>query len=138
MQISPYIFFNGNAQAAIDFYVAVLGAEVTMMMRMGEGPPDMGIPEEAKDQVMHCTLKIGGQEILLSDDFAGNSPAMAGCNIMISYPTAAEAAPVFAALSDGGEVRMKWEPTFWSAGFGSCSDKFGIRWMVTCDEPPAS
>lgn len=137
MQIAPYLFFNGQAQAAVDHYSNVLGAEVTSMMRMSDAPPGMDIPEERKDWVMHCALKVGGHDIMLSDDFMANSPAMDGCSVMISYPTAKEAKPVFDALAEGGEVRMAWEPTFWSAGFGTCTDKFGIRWMVGCDAPPA-
>ena len=40
-------------------------------------------------------------------------------------------------LADGGEIHMAFEPTFWGAGFGTLRDRFGTRWMVNCDEPPA-
>ena len=38
---------------------------------------------------------------------------------------------MFDALSVGGDVRMAWQPTFWTSGFGMVSDKFGMPWMVT-------
>jgi PhnB protein len=37
---------------------------------------------------------------------------------------------MFAALSEGGSVRMPWQATFWTSGFGMVSDKFGMPWMV--------
>src|ERR1700709_2967478 len=37
---------------------------------------------------------------------------------------------MFDALSVGGDVRMAWQPTFWSSGFGMVCDRFGMPWMV--------
>ena len=138
MEAKAYLFFNGQAQAALDAYAKIFGTAPINVMRMGDGPPDMGIPAAQKDWVMHSELPIGGTSIYVSDDFMANSPAMAGCSVMINCATAAEGKRVFEALAAGGEVRMKWEPTFWSAGFGACSDAFGIRWMVGCDEMPGN
>ena len=50
----------------------------------------------------------------------------------VSYHTndAAKARTVFDALSEGGKVGMAFAETFWSPGFGSFTDRFGIPWMV--------
>ena len=138
MQIQPYLFFNGEAGDAISFYKDALGAEVVMMMPMSEAPPEFEVPADRGDWVMHCTLKVGDVQFHLSDDFTANADPMAGCNVMITRPTATEAKSTFDALSEGGVITMPWTPTFWSAGFGTFTDKFGIRWMVGCDEVPAS
>ena len=45
----------------------------------------------------------------------------------------AEAERVFNSLSDGGNVIMPFEQTFWSPGFGMCTDRFGTPWMVNTD-----
>ena len=137
MDATPYIFFNGQGQDALAFYKKVFGTEPTMLMPMGDGPPDMGIPEERANWIMHCELPIGTSKIYLSDDFMANSPAMEGCSIMVNLATAKEAKATFDKLAKGGDIRMPFEPTFWSAGFGALTDQFGIRWMVGCDEPPA-
>lgn len=137
MQPTPYLFFNGNARAAIAAYTKIFGATATNMMTMAEAPPEMEVPDDRKNWIMHCTLQIGDGELMLSDDFMGNSPAMAGSSVMVSFPTAKEAKPIFDALADGGEVTMAWEPTFWSTGFGTLTDKFGARWMVGTDELPS-
>jgi len=137
MQPKPYIFFNGQARDAVAAYQKILGAKVASMMTMADAPPGMNIAADQKDWIMHCELTIGDGSIYLSDDFMANSPAMDGCSVMMSFPTAAEAKTKFDALAVGGMVRMAWEPTFWSAGFGTLTDKFGIRWMIGCDEVPS-
>ena len=55
---------------------------------------------------------------------------------MVELPGAEEARKVFDALSEGGEIRMEFQPTFWAAGFGTLTDRFGVRGMVGCEEAP--
>lgn len=145
MDVKSYIFFNGNASEAVDAYSKIFGSEPSMLMRMADAPPDMDIPKDRKDWIMHCELPIGEGSIYLSDDFTSNvddptsnNRAMEGCSVMVNCKTASEGKQVFDGLAKGGEIRMEWVPTFWSAGFGTLTDRFGIRWMVGCDEEPAS
>ena len=44
----------------------------------------------------------------------------------------AEADCLFNGLSAGGKVETPMQDMFWGARFGSCSDRFGICWMVNC------
>ncbi len=136
MNIKPYIFFNGQAREAATTYADIFGTQVPEFMTMEGAPPDMDLPAERKDWIMHCEMQVGDSAIYLSDDFMANAPAMQGSSLMVSLATAAEGKAVFDRLAEGGEIRMKWEPTFWSAGFGSLTDRFGIRWMVGTDETP--
>ncbi len=57
--------------------------------------------------------------------------------IMVSYntPDADDAKRVFAALADGGTVSQDLMQTFFSPAFGMCTDRFGIPWMVSADDP---
>jgi PhnB protein len=41
----------------------------------------------------------------------------------------------FAAMSDGGNVTMPLQDTFWGATFGMLHDQFGIKWMFNYDKP---
>jgi len=41
----------------------------------------------------------------------------------------------FAALADGGQVRMPLTKTFWSPRFGMVVDRFGIGWMISVPGP---
>jgi PhnB protein len=47
----------------------------------------------------------------------------------------AEAERVFAALSDGGEVFMPMQETFFATRFGQLRDQFGINWMIMHERP---
>ncbi len=49
----------------------------------------------------------------------------------------AEAERVFAALAEGGTIKMPLQETFWASRFGVLVDQFGIPWSINC-EPPAS
>ncbi len=139
MQVTPYVFFNGNCADALAFYESALGAEITMKMLASDMPPDPNfvIPDDKKGLIMHSQMKIGEGEVMMSDNLMGESADMDGASIMLNLATAAEAKSIFDNLADGAEITMAWEPTFWSAGFGSLRDKFGVRWMVGTDEPPA-
>lgn len=133
--ICPYIFFNGNARAALTRYAEVLGGEL-QIMPAGDMPSDaFPIPDDRKDWVMHGTLISPAGTLMASDNLFGESARMDGAAVQLSFATAAEAKDVFDQLADGGEVTMAWAPTFWSAGFGTCTDQFGTSWMVGCDEP---
>ena len=137
MTPTPYLFFNGNCADAMTAYADIFGSAVEEVMHGSDMPGDFPVPEERKGWIMHSTLRIGDGQIMASDNIMGHSDPMAGSSVLVSFPTLARAQEVFARLSDGGEVMMAFEPTFWSAGFGTCTDRFGVKWMVGCDEPPA-
>ena len=68
-----------------------------------------------------------------SDDPTGNYEKPGGMAISLNYESAEKAREIFEKLSQGGTVLMKFEPTFFSPGFGTCKDKFGMPWMVHTD-----
>ena len=135
MNPTPYLFFNGTCREALGFYAGIFGSEPVLMDASGM-PPEYAVPDDRKDWIMHGSVKIGDGEIMASDNVTGESANMAGCGIQLDLPTAAEGKAIFDKLADGGEVTMAWEPTFWSAGFGTCTDKFGTLWMVGTSEVP--
>ena len=47
----------------------------------------------------------------------------------------AEAERIFSALSEGGEVFMKLQQTFFASRFGQLRDRFGITWMILHERP---
>jgi PhnB protein len=134
MHIQPYLFFNGRLDDAIAFYKDALGAEVQMLLRYKDSPEPL--PEGARapgfeDKVMHSCLKIGETTLFASDSCS--APGSAGFNgfgLTIAAKDEAEADRLFAALVDGGEVRMPLGKTFFSPRFGMVVDRFGVLWMV--------
>jgi PhnB protein len=51
-------------------------------------------------------------------------------HINLEPDTREEADRLFKALSNGGKVEMPLQDMFWGAYFGSCTDKYGVKWMV--------
>ena len=133
MQIQPYLFFEGRCEEAAEFYRRALGAEVTMLMRnkdSPEAPPPGTLPPGSENKVMHMSLKIGDTTVLASDGHCSGKPTFQGCSLSLTAKDDAEAERTFAALADGGQVRMPLGKTFFSPRFGMLADRFGVPWMV--------
>jgi PhnB protein len=130
--IQPYLFFNGRCEEAIEFYRKALGAEVQMMMRYKESPeppPPGMVPSGWENKVMHASIRIG-ETVVMASDGCGDGARFEGFSLSLSVPTAADTDRAFAALADGGKIKMPLNKTFWSPRFGMLEDKFGIGWMV--------
>ncbi len=131
--IQPYLFFGGRCEEALEFYRTALGAEVEMLMLYKdspEPPPPGRLPPGFENKVMHASFRIGGCRLMASDG-CEEGPKFAGFSLSLAVPTAAEADRAFAALADGGQVRMPLTKTFWSPRFGMLADRFGIGWMIS-------
>lgn len=131
--IQPYLFFNGRCEQAVEFYRKALGAEVEMMMRYKESPepPKPGmLPPGFENKIMHTSLRIGQTMVMASDGCAEGSNFQ-GFSLSLSVPSQAEAERAFAALAEGGQVRMPLGKTFWSPCFGMLTDRFGVGWMIS-------
>lgn len=136
MQVEPYLYFEGRCEEALEFYRRALGAEVTALMRYKESPdPGMCAPG-AEDKVMHANLRIGNTTLMASDGRCDGPPAFQGFSLSLSLTDEAEAKRLYAALSDGGQVRMALAKTFWSPLFGMVADRFGVLWMIMVTPEP--
>lgn len=135
MNVQPYLFFEGRCDEAIDFYKKALGAQVEMLMRFKEAPPQKpgdGCtgPMPDGEKVMHASLKIGAAAVMVSDGMAQGRPEFKGFSLSLTAKDDAEAKRLFDALCDGGTVRQPLMKTFFASSFGMVADKFGVGWMV--------
>jgi PhnB protein len=142
MEIQPYLFFNGRCEEAIAFYRSALGAQELMKLRMKDAPPDPArpVPPEHVDKILHATLVIGNTHVLMSDgECRGDAAVHAGFSLSVTADDQASGEKYFNALSDGGQVTMPFQQTFWTSGFGTLVDRFGVPWMVNVrhEEPAA-
>lgn len=131
--IQPYLFFGGRCEEALAFYRTALGAQVDLLMHYKDSPepqPPGMIPPGWESKVMHATFHIGGTTLMASDG-CGEGSKFDGFSLSLATPTEAEAKRTFAALAEGGQVRMPLAKTFWSPCFGMLTDRYGIGWMVT-------
>ena len=137
MSVTPYLFFDGRCEEAIEFYKKTLGAEVGMMMRFKEAPephqPGM-CPPGSENKIMHASLRIDGASIMASDGRAQGNPKFEGFALSISPKDEADAERVFKALADGGQVQMPLGKTFFAKSFGMVADRFGVGWMIIVEQ----
>lgn len=136
--VNVYLTFNGNCEEAFHFYKSVFGGEFTYVGRFKEMPPSENgpsMPEEDGDKIMHISLPISQETMLMGSDtggeWAANFNAGNNFSISINADTKDEADRLFSGLSAGGRVAMPMDNTFWGSYFGMFSDKFGINWMVS-------
>jgi len=133
MQVQPYLFFDGRCEEAAEFYKGAIGAKVEMLMRNSDSPdkpPPGMLPPGSENKVMHMSLRIGDTTVLASDGHCAGNPVFEGFSLSLTVRDDAEADRAFAALSNGGQVRMPLTKTFFSSRFGMLADRFGVGWMV--------
>jgi PhnB protein len=140
MPVTPYLFFDGRCEEALDFYKQALGAEIGMMMRFKESPepPQPGCggvadPAQLADKIMHASLHVRGTMLMASDGMAQGKPKFEGISLSLDAKDEAEAKRLFDALADGGQVQMPLGKTFFAKSFGMVADRFGVGWMVICE-----
>lgn len=143
MSVQPYLFFNGRAEEAIEFYKKAIDAKVEMLLRFGENPDKGKAPPEGAsgcgpmpddNKVMHSSLRIGADGlIMISDGMGAGSLEFKGISLTLPVRTEAECTKLFNALADGGQVQMPLAKTFFSPLLGCVGDKFGVSWMVIVD-----
>ena len=134
MKIVTSLSFRGQCREAFEFYAKVLGGRITAAHPYGEGPPDMPMDAKYKDWLMHCWLEVGDQALMGADMDEPWAPNIGkpknGFDVTLQTDDLAEARRWFDALKEGGKVGMDFAETFWSPGYGSLTDRFGIPWMV--------
>ena len=87
---------------------------------------------ELKDAMQHTRISIAGNE-LMGADIPNAQPMRAPCRW--ASTTTPEAERIFSALSEGGEVFMPIQETFFATRFGQLRDRFGINWMIAHERP---
>ncbi|MCM3706935.1 MULTISPECIES: VOC family protein [Cytobacillus] len=134
MAVNAYLNFDGNTREAIEFYVKAFELEMPEITTFGDAPqnPEYPLPEEAKNLVMHSSLTICDSAVMFSDTFPG-MPFTVGNNINLAVviDDLDNLRKYFKNLSDGGNVTMELQETFWSKSFGQLTDKFGVNWMFS-------
>ena len=136
MEFSVYLMFNGNCEAAINFYKEALDANLLHLQRFGESDmPD--IDPVWKDKILHCGIEKEGFIIMGSDSKDSTGGVVRGDNVQLSinHTSEEEIDKTFVAISAGGNITMPLQDTFWGAKFGMCVDKFGVSWMFNYDRP---
>ena len=137
---STYLNFPNQTEEAFNFYKSIFGGEFQGgIARFADIPPQEGMQALAdadKNLVMHIELKILGGHVLMGTDAPESMgfKVNVGNNVHISLEpdTREETTKLFKVLSAGGKITMELQDMFWGAYYGSCTDKYGVQWMLNC------
>ena len=133
-QLQTYLNYGGNCAQAFRFYQENLGGKITTMMTHGE-QPNPNLPPEMKDAILYARITIGETEILASDVPPERFKPMRSVYLSLKVPSTEEAERVHALLSDGGEIFMPMQETFFASRFSMLRDQFGTSWMILHERP---
>ena len=122
MQINAYLSFDGQCEAAFQFYEQLLGGKNEGIFRYAGTPMANQVPPEWGEKIMHIRLTVGTSELMGADSPPehGQEPAKRFC-MSIGLQDPQEADRIFHALAENG--------------FGMLADRFGIPWMINCEAP---
>lgn len=134
MKFAPYLNFSGQCEEAFRTYERVLGGKIVAMFTFGNSPMAGKYPEWA-NKVMHVSMVSGDQTILGSDvppEYFEQPQGMAVC---LDLPDVETAERVYGGLSEGGDIRMPLQETFWAKRYAHFTDRFGTPWMINVSKP---
>jgi len=130
--VNCYLSFDGTCEAAFNFYKSAFGGEFCSVYRYSDMPPsEHVIPESDQNKIMHISLPVSMETMLMGCDMSDGYTAGNNVSICISPETAEEAQQLYDALSEGGSIIMPLEKTFWAALFAMFTDPFGITWLIS-------
>ena len=130
MKLETYLNYGGNCRQAFEFYAEHLGGRIEMLMTHGEMPGPNQVPPERRNDVLHARMAIGGATLLGADVPPERFQPMRSAYLSLSVDSDEEAERLYALLSDGGQIFMKMEETFFAHRFAMLRDRFGTSWML--------
>ena len=135
MKLYTYLNYGGNCAQAFRFYEKHLGAKITMMMTHGQQPNANDVLPDWKDAILHARLNIGETELMGADVPPERFQPMRSAYLSLLVDSTDEAERIYAVLSDGGQIFMPMEETFFAFRFAMLRDRFGTSWMILHERP---
>jgi PhnB protein len=135
MKLNTYLNYGGNCAQAFRFYEQHLGGKITMMMTHGEQPDPSNVPPDWRKAILHARMIIGETELMAADVPPERFQPMRSAYLSLSVTSTDEAERIHALLSEGGQIFMPMQETFFAFRFSMLRDKFGTSWMIICERP---
>jgi PhnB protein len=128
--LNPYLMFDGDARAALEFYRAVFGGQLNVMTYGDMGAAEHEGTALPADNVMHGQLETDLGFTLMGSDLPPGTPLPGNGHVSLSGDEADTLGGYFQALAEGGDVEVPLGKQVWGDQFGQVKDKFGVSWLV--------
>jgi PhnB protein len=135
MKLHTYLNYGGNCEQAFRFYEQHLGGKIIMMMTHGQRPGATDVSPELKNAILHARINLGETVLLGADIPPDRFQPMRSAYLSLTVASIQEAERIYALLSDGGQIFMPMEETFFAFRFAMLRDKFGTSWMIIHERP---
>lgn len=135
MKLRTYLNYGGNCEQAFRFYEQHLGGKIIMMVRHSEQPNPQDVPANWKNAILHARISIGDSELMGADIPPERFQPIRSVYLSLSVGSNDEAERIYALLSDGGQIFMPMQETFFAFRFAQLRDKFGTSWMILHERP---
>jgi PhnB protein len=135
MKLTTHLNYGGNCAEALRFYEKHLGGKISFMMTYEQMPEPKHIPPGCEHGILHASIRIADTTIMACDAPPDRFQPMRSAYLALSVDSNEEAERIYALLSEGGEIFMKMEETFFAFRFAMLRDKFGTSWMLIHEKP---
>ena len=135
VRINPYLSFDGQCEAALQFYGRCLGGKIVYQMTYAASSMATQVPPEWGTRIFHATFAVGDQTLGAADAPPGTYRTPQGFSLTLDIDEPAEADRLFKGLSENGTVQMPIQETDWASRFGVVTDQFGTPWIINCEAP---
>lgn len=136
MKLYTYLNYGGNCRQAFEFYAKHLGGKITALTTHGEVPGASDVPPEWKNAVVHARIELGETVVMGADIPPDRFQPMRSAYLSLLVTSIEEAERIYTLLSDGGQIFMPMEETFFAHRFAMLRDRFGTSWMLLFERVP--
>jgi PhnB protein len=121
-------------RGSVHVYEQCLDGKLGDIFRYAGTPMADQVPADWQNKVMHGSVTIGGHVLMGGDVAPDRYERPKGFSLSLQIPTTAQAERIFDFLAKDGTVVLPLEKTFWAARFGMLIDRFGIPWLINCED----
>jgi PhnB protein len=133
LKLNSHLAFDGQCQAALEFFERCFGGKIVTMLTYGNSPMAEQVPPEWRGKIVHATLTFGGNVLMGADVLQEQYEKPRGFHMLLGADDPTEAERIYHALSENGTVQMPLQKTFWAILFGVLVDQYGISWEINCE-----
>ncbi len=139
MKLTSYLIFNGQAEEAANFYADVLRGKIENLYRYDSMPstPEMTIPDECKQMILHCCIVFPGGSMSVADSLPHDKRNFGnkGHMLTLECDSIAHTEEVYAKLTEGAQkIDCELAEAFFAKRYAEVVDRYGVLWAVMYEE----